>query len=296
MLGKSERESAVHAQLAAQLGGWTGGDSVLLDLGARSVTLATIAAIDGISAVVHIGHPAQPLPDLERLLLSTSNSLLFTAAVPVHSQWTLVGRSNETSGVAIIDEAGMRDCRGVLRTLGLAPHVVPTSMSVEERAELAGEHGVLVIEKSLIPTGFHELSDAGRFSEIPPLWYGLLETVETLADFGSPSQVWLAFGPDQDHKGSLLTTLNVFAEHGVDLQHLRSQRSQAGPHIFLSSFGVPNSENLLGLLAQLSERGVAYRVLAVIDGTEFVPGPDALDPIWSNMSDRALEQHRGDAS
>lgn len=290
MLGKSERESLVHAQLAAQRAGWTGGDTVMLDLGARSTTLATIAAIDGISAVVHIGHPAQPLPELERLLLSSANSLIFTAAVPVESQWTLVSRSAEVSGTAIIDEAGMRDCRAVLRSIGLEPHVVPTPMSVAERAEIAGEHGVLVIEKQRVPDGFTPLPDSYRLNELPPLWYGLLETVETLEDFASESQVWLAFGPAEDYKGSLLTTLQVFAEHGVDLQHLRSQRSQSGPHVFLSSFGVPDSHNLRGLLAELSARRVAYRVLAVLDGSHFVPGPDALVPVWSQMSSVALEQ------
>src|SRR5699024_2240569 len=110
-----------------------------LDLGAQSVMLATIAEIDGISAVVHIGHPAQPLPELERLLLSAPGTLMLTSAVAVESQWTLVYRGKEHSGVVIADEAGMRDTRYALRSLGLTPHVVQTPMSIEARVELAGE-------------------------------------------------------------------------------------------------------------------------------------------------------------
>lgn len=288
MLGKNERESAVHAQVAAQKANWTAGDSVLLDLGSRVATLATIAAIDGISGVVHIGHPAQPDPDLERRLLSADNALVLTSAISVESQWTLIGRSKGSTGNAIIDEAGMRDCRQVLRTLGINPQVVPTKMSVEERVELAGEHGFLVLERERIPAGYVELDVANLFSEIQPLWYGLLESAEALSDFEEPGQVWLAFGPDQDHEGSLVVTLNVFAEHGIDLQHLRSQRSVIGQHVFLSSFSVSDSSILRKLLAQLSAQDVQYRVLAVMPGNDFYPGPDALAPVWSNMSTEAI--------
>ncbi|WP_435299554.1 hypothetical protein [Timonella sp. A28] len=284
MLGRSERESAVHALMAAERGGWTQGDSVLLDLGARSTTLSTIAALDAISAVVHIGHPAQPLPDLERLLLAADNSLVITSASSIESQWTLVSRSQESSTHAIIDESGMRDCRYVLRTLGIAPHVVPTSMSVEERAELAGEHGMLVIERSVIPAGFIELPDSYKFAEVPALWYGLVQKKTELPSFTEEAQVWLAFGPHEDHQGSLLATLSVFAEQGIDLQHLRSQRSAQGPHIFLSSFGVTRAQQLNALLGELTQREVQHRVLAVLQGSHFVPGPDALTPVWSRIS------------
>lgn len=289
MLGTSERESAVHARLAAQKGGWDHGDTVMLELGSRTATLATIAAIGGISAVVHIGHPSQPDPDLERRLLSAENSLLLTSAVAIEPQWTLVGRSQESTGTAIIDEAGMRDCRHVLRTLGITPQVVPSTMSMEDREELAGEHGMLVIERERIPSGFSQLDGAALFdTSVQPLWYGLLETAEALYDFEGESQIWLAFGPDTDHEGSLVVTLNVFADHGIDLQHLRSQRSTLGPHVFLSSFAISNSSVLRKLLAQLSAQNVQYRIIGILPNTEFVPGPDALQPIWSNMSTRAI--------
>lgn len=289
MLGTSERESAVHAGLAAQKGGWDHGDTVLLELGSRTATLATIAAIDGISAVVHIGHPSQPDPDLERRLLSADNALVLTAAVAIEPQWVLVGRSQESSGAAIIDEAGMRDCRHILRTLGITPQVVPATTSIEDREVLAGEHGMLVIERPRIPVGFSELDGSALFaSAVQPLWYGLLETADSLYDFSEQSQIWLAFGPDADHEGSLVVTLNVFAEHGIDLQHLRSQRSTLGPHVFLSSFAVGNSSILRKLLAQLSAQNVQYRIIGILPDTQFVPGPDALAPVWSNMSTQAV--------
>lgn len=288
MLGISERESAVHAQLAADKGGWGSGDSVMLELGSRTATLATIASIDAISAVVHIGHPAQPDPELERRLLTADNSLVLTHAVSVAPEWIMIGRSQESSGTAVIDEAGMRDCRHVLRALGITPQVVSTTMSIEDRCELAGEHGMLVIERSRIPQGYSELDDSGLLAKVPPVWYGLLETADVLFDFDRPTQIWLAFGPDADHKGSLLVTLSVFAELGIDLQHLRSQRSTFGPHVFLSSFQVGDSTVLRRLLAQLSAQDVQYRIVGILDGEDFVPGPDALEPVWSNMSQEAL--------
>jgi hypothetical protein len=288
MLGKSERESAVHARAAAAKGGWDNGDSVLLELGSRTSMLATIAALDAINGVVHIGHPSQPDPGLERRLLSADNSLVLTQSVSIDSQWTLVGRSHESNGTAIIDEAGMRDTRQVLRTLGITPQVVSTTMSVDDRCTLAGEHGMLVLEKAAIPAGYFELEGASLFASVPPLWYGLLETAEELYDFTERTQIWLAFGPTEDHEGSLRITLNVFAEHSIDLQHLRSQRAANGTHVFLSSFAIADSTVLRSLLAQLSAQEVQYRILAILPGTQFIPGPDALTPVWSNMSQSAI--------
>lgn len=281
MLGKSGRESGAHARLAAEIGNWSANDNDLLDLGAQSVMLATIAEIEGISAVVHIGHPAQPLPELERLLLSAPSTLMLTAAVAVDSQWALVYRGKEHSGVVIVDEAGMRDTRYTLRTLGLSPHVVQTPMPIDERVELAGEFDALVVERDSVPAGYIEHPDSARLGELPVIWYGLLETVTELPNFAAPAQIWLAFGPEQDHRGSLQSILQVFADHDVDLQHLRSQRSTAGSHIFLSSFGLDNSANLRSLVLDLEARGVENRVLGVFGGKHFVPGPDALAPVWS---------------
>lgn len=280
MLGKSARESGPHARLAAETGGW--GDGILLDLGSTTATLATIANMANLSAVVHIGHPAQPTPELERLLLSGDRSLLLTQAVAVPSQWTWVGRTAEASGTAIVDEAGMRDCRHVLRAMGVSPHLVPTTTTLEERIALAGEHGTLVVERSAIPAGFQELPGSERLGHVPLIWYGLLQTHETLTRFDRPAQVWLAFGPRDDHRGSLQETLGVIAATGIDLQHLRSQRSQAGPHVFLTSFTCADSTVLESLLAEFAARGVEHRVLAVLAGQEFLPGPDALTPVWAS--------------
>lgn len=279
MLGKSARESGPHARLAAESGGWGEGD--LLDLGSTSSTLSTIANIANLRAVVHIGHPAQPTPELERALLSGDRSLLLTQAVAVAAQWAWVGRTAEASGTAIVDEAGMRDCRHVLRAMGVSPHLVPTTTTLEERIALAGEHGTLVVERSVIPAGFQELAGSNRLSQIPPIWYGLLQPHEALAAFDRPAQIWLAFGPRDDHRGSLQETLGVIAATGIDLQHLRSQRSQAGPHIFLTSFTCASSAVLESLLTEFAARGVEHRVLAVLTGQEFLPGPDALTPVWA---------------
>ena len=288
MLGKSGRESGPHARLAATLGGWSGGDVELLDLGSTTQTLATVASIDNLAAVVHIGHPAQPAPELERSLLSSDRSLVLTRAVPVPSEWTWVGRTADAQGAAVVDEAGMRDCRPVLRAMGLSPRLVPTATSTVARIAVAGESGTLVVERSAIPEGFQELAGSSRLREIPLIWYGLLETAQAPQDFSSPAQVWLAFGPRDDHRGSLQETLGVISAAGIDLQHLRSQRSQDGPHVFLTSFTCSDSGVLDRLLAEFGARGVARRVLAVLPGQEFIPGPESLTPLWASSA--ALER------
>jgi hypothetical protein len=280
MLGKSARESGPHARRAAALGGWSEPEVDMLDLGSTSATLSTVAHLDTLSAVVHIGHPAQPTPELERTLLSSDRSLMLTSAVAVPSEWVWVGRTAEATGVAIVDESGMRDCRHALRTMGVSRHLVPTTTSVAERIQLAGEHGTLVVERSATPAGFQELPGSAGLQAVPLLWYGLLET-STLPGFDSPAQVWLAFGPRDDHRGSLQQSLGVFAAAEIDLQHLRSQRSQAGPHVFLTSFTCASSAALEGVLAEFAARGVEHRVLAVLPGHSFSPGPDALTPVWS---------------
>ena len=72
MLGRSERESGAQALLAATAAGWVDGDptEALLDLGSTTATLSTVASIDALAAVVHLGHPAQPSHELERALLA----------------------------------------------------------------------------------------------------------------------------------------------------------------------------------------------------------------------------------
>lgn len=295
MLGRSERESPAHAALAARIAGWEQAgagvldDAVdLLDLGTTADTLATVASIDDLAAVVHLGHPEQPSPELEQALLEGSPSLIVTAAVPVPNQWAWVGRPGtgapgQQGGQVIVDEAGMRDCRAVLRGLGASPRLVPTRTTVEERVALAGQAGSLVIERSRIPAGLVELPDSAALQGRAPVWYGLLEARRTWAPFEAPAQVWLAFGPYDDHRGSLQPTLAVIAEVGIDLQHLRSQSSVRGPHVFFTSFTCPTSQVLDDLVARLDAAGVAHRALAVLPGADFVPGPESLSPHWSRV-------------
>ncbi|MCO7272818.1 hypothetical protein [Cellulosimicrobium cellulans] len=296
MLGRSERESGAQALLAATAAGWVAGDpaeaDALLDLGSTTATLSTVASIDGLSAVVHLGHPAQPSHELERALLAAPPSLVLTGASAVPAQWVWVGRSasaRDLTGHVVVDEVGMRDRRHVLRTMGVSPSLVPTRTSLEERVALAGPDGSLVVERSvaagpLAALGYAELSGSEVLGEGAPVWYGLLESRDVVPRVDGVAQVWLAFGPRDDHRGSLQQTLGLVAQAGIDLQHLRSHRSQTGTHIFFCAFSCPDAATLDALVAGFAERGVAHRLLAVLPGQEFVPGPDALAPRWASAS------------
>ena len=293
MLGRTERESGAHAVLAARLAGWSGvapgsgagsaipdESSELLDLGTTSDTLATVASILDLAAVVHLGHPEQPSPLLEDALLSGDSSLIVTAAVAVPTQWVWVAPPAAAGGQVVIDEAGMRDCRDALRTMGVSPRLVPTRTSVEERTVIAGPAGSLVIERARVPAGWVEQPGSDRLQHGPPVWYGLLEARDALPSVDSAAQVWLAFGPYDDYRGSLQPTLSVLSDAGLDLQHLRSRPSTLGPHVFFTSFRCPDVGVLGGLYRELHGRGVAHRTLAVLPGDRFVPGPELLAPQW----------------
>ncbi|WP_402464259.1 ACT domain-containing protein [Isoptericola aurantiacus] len=293
MLGRTSRESPAHAALAAQGAGWSGvapGSPVvsavldesteLLDLGTTAQALATVASIDDLAAVVHVGHPEQPSPALEQALLAGDPTLLLTAAVPVEPQWVWVAPPGVVGGQVVVDEAGVRDCADVLRPMGVSPRLVPTATSVEERAALAGEQGSLVVERSRVPAGWVEVPGSERLGAGGPVWYGLLEARRAWPRFTAPAQVWLAFGPSDDHRGSLLQTLALLADAGVDLQHLRSHPSASGPHVFFTSFRCPDVAVLDALVDELDGRSVAHRTLAVLPGDGFEPGPDPLAPRW----------------
>ncbi|MGF0116098.1 hypothetical protein ACQFYA_07170 [Promicromonospora sp. Marseille-Q5078] len=296
MLGRSERESPAHAAQAAHDAGWSGvapGSAVatavadesleLLDLGTTSDTLATVATIDDLAAVVHLGHPEQPSPALEEALLAGDPSLIVTAAVPVAPQWVWAAPAGASGGQVVIDEAGMRDCQDLLRGMGVSPRLVPTRTSVDERVALAGDTGSIVVERTRVPAGWAEVPGSGRLAGRPPVWYGLLESRAAWPRFDEPAQVWLAVGPSDDHRGSLQHTLAVLSAAGVDLQHLRSHPSTRGPHVFFTSFRCPTVDVLDGLVAELDGRGVAHRTLAVLPGAGFVPGPAPLAPRWAEV-------------
>lgn len=301
MLGRTERESASHAAAAAALAGWKGtyepaeldwdsapvGPVELLDLGGVTDTLATVAVIGDLSAVVHLGHPEQPAPALEEALLTGDASLMLTDAVAVPTQWVWVGLPDAarphraTSGVVVLDEAALRDCRDALRPTGASLHLVPARTSVDERLAIAGPDGSLVIERDRVPAALAELPAGRRLSDLGPVWYGLLESRTTWPEFHEPAEVWLAFGPSEDHAGSLRETLGVISAAGLDLHHLRSQPTPDAPHHFFAAFGCRDSAVLDTLVAELERRGVANRVLAVLPGERFEPGPYALAPVWS---------------
>lgn len=286
MLGRDERESSAHALLAARARSWSEEPVELLDLGTTTETLATVASIDDLAAVVHLGHPEQPSPRLERALLEGAESLIVTAAVAVEPQWVWVADTGSDHGVhgpgpVVVDEAGLRDCAAALQSVGVSPRLVPTRTPISERVALAGPGGSLVVERDRIPPGFTELPDGAVLAEGDPIWYGLLESRAEHPPFTDPAQVWLAFGPYDDHRGSLQPTLAMIADAGIDLQHLRSQASVMGPHVFFTSFSCPGEAVLDALMSELDTGGVAHRTLAVLSGTTFEPGPDRAAPRWA---------------
>lgn len=286
MLGRTERESGTHARLAAQIGNWDTSANLdepsdLLNLGSLTTTLATVTQIAGLSAAMYIGHPSQPAHDLERALLANDADLMVSSAVAVAPEWTWVGRKAEATGNVVVDEAGMRDCRHVLRSMGASLQLVPSKTTIAERIEIAGTNGSLLIERSLIPAGFQETPGSDRLNQGAPVWYGLVGEASGWSSFSQPAQVWLAFGPRTDHEGSLKESLGVFEHTGIDLKHLRSEQSVSGPHVFFTAFSCADSDRLDEVLAEFGERGVSHRVLAVLPGQEFQPGPDGITPQWT---------------
>jgi hypothetical protein len=205
----------------------------------------------------------------------------------VEREWVWVGRSEGGPGAVVVDEAGMRDCRHLLRALGATPRLVPTRTPLAERLALAGENGTLLVERSAVPDGYHVLPASERLDDRSPLWFGLVVERDATPTFDDPAQVWLAFGPRDDHRGSLQQTLGLVSGAGIDLQHLRSHRAETGTHVFFSSFSCPSSDVLDTLVDGLRGRGVAHRVLAVLPGATFEPGPPAVTPRWANPREAA---------
>jgi hypothetical protein len=119
------------------------------------------------------------------------------------------------------------------------------------------------------------------------IWFGLVDTVEITPEFASSAQVWLAFGPSNDYRGSLKESLGLFADLGLDLTNLRSQRPDGRarsnlPHHFFTSFRCGSSAVLEQLVTALTERAVKHRVLGVVPGADFGTLPGGLVPQWSN--------------
>jgi len=324
MLGRIERESPVHAAYAAKAGGWRATAPVddgywdntaapqeeLLDLGGTTDTFATVAALDQLAAVVQIGHPEAPDPQLESYLLSGAPTLMVIRAQAVPPEWVWVkpGDDAGASEFVIVDEAGFRDTRSALQAFGVPLRVVAGRTTVAERIEAAGLGGSLVLERSRVPTGMALLPGSDVLAKLPAVWYGLVDALVEPPEFDQPAQVWLAFGPHDDRRGSLRETLGVFADHGLNLTHLRSQRTAGEQgrstmpvlalngawqgqldrqdpwpqrsHHFYSAFRCANAGLLTKLRAALSNNGVQHRVLAVLPGSDFQPMPGGIAPRW----------------
>ena len=100
MLGRVKWESPAHATMAARLGGWSATDPLdagswdsapaseeeLLDLGGLTDTLATVAVMGDLAAVVQIGNPAAPDPVIEDYLLRGPANLMVVSAEVVPAQ------------------------------------------------------------------------------------------------------------------------------------------------------------------------------------------------------------------
>jgi len=308
MLARVERESPVHAAQAALAGGWRAtapddagswdstpvSDEELLDLGGSTDTFAAVAALDQLAAVMQIGHPEAPDPQLESYLLSGDPTLMVVAAQAVQPEWVWVKPSGESvvSEFVIVDEAGFRDTRNALRAFGIPLRVVGGRVSVADRMAAAGSRGSLVLERSRVPAGIAELPGSGVLAQLPAVWYGLVDSRVEPPEFDQPAQVWLAFGPHDDRRGSLRETLGVFTELGLNLTHLRSQRTATvldsgrpgaapdKPHHFYSAFRCANAGVLAELRMSLGANGVKHRVLAVLPGADFRPTPGGLAPNW----------------
>ncbi|MDR2703378.1 MAG: hypothetical protein LBB58_03450 [Cellulomonadaceae bacterium] len=299
MLGRIERESPVHAALAAQAGGWSATapsdagtwDSAptlgeeILDLGGMTDTFSAVAELDELAAVVQIANPEAPDPLVEDYLLRGEPTLMLVAAQAVTPEWVWV-RSAEAARAdsgrfVIVDEAGLRDARETLRSFGVPLRVVSGRMSVAERLENTGFGGSLVLERSRVPHGLTEVPGSQRLADLPQIWYGLVDSRLEPPTFERPAQIWLAFGPSNDRRGSLSETLQVFAGLDLNLTHLRSQREPGRPHHFYSAFRCPTSDVLNQLRAALTDMGVKHRVLAVLPGSDFRPAPVGLTPRWS---------------
>ena len=94
MLGRVKWESPVYAGMAARLGGWSATDPLdagswdsapvseeeLLNLGGLTDTLATVAVMGDLAAVLNIGNPAAPNPVVEDFLLKGPANLMVVAA------------------------------------------------------------------------------------------------------------------------------------------------------------------------------------------------------------------------
>jgi len=104
MLGRVERESPVHAALAARLGGWSAtapldagswdsapaNEEELLNLGGLTETLATVSVMGDLAAVVQIGNPTAPAAKIEDHLLRGPANLMVIAAEVVPSDQKLL--------------------------------------------------------------------------------------------------------------------------------------------------------------------------------------------------------------
>lgn len=282
MLGRSARESHSQALSAALKAGWVQNPEDLLNLGVNSEVFSTVAKVSNISAIMHIGHPHQPDPELEQDLLSSQTNLLITDVISIPSTWVWVGRGGEPIGPVVVDTAGLRDVLPILRKFGLSPRLVPVKTSLEERIELAGVTGTLVIEGDRVPSGFEVLPGNEELESFTDVWYGLVSAEAKIPDFIEPTTIWLAFGPAQDAKGSLRETLGVLSDSEVDLAHLRSYGTKAGPHAFLCAFESPSKDHLKQLIVSLNAQSVKHRVLGVLKGATDADTPHTLEPNWIN--------------
>ncbi|MDR0483438.1 MAG: hypothetical protein LBH13_09865 [Cellulomonadaceae bacterium] len=212
-------------------------------LAAHQAGWSTLVVPDGLDAASDSAHPER----VELLDLGSVQALLNTVAQ-------------------------IRDLSAVI-DLGHPEHPDP----VIESGLLASDSSLVFTDCVFLP-GDDDLP--GDDADGGARWFGLLQSRDERPRCESTAQVWLAFGPNDDYRGSLREALGVVADAGIDLQHLRSQPEPHGPHHFFTSFFCPSSSVLDALTTELDSRGVAHRTLAVLPGAEFLPHPAAIAPTW----------------
>lgn len=288
MLGRLSDESGVHAAVAAQQLGLALDEGLHpASIGTLDQALETVARIADVGLIVRIGHPAQPDADLENSLIRQRPGVVLSSATQVARQWVWVGRQDAapggSGGVVVVDERAYEDLSGRLAKTGLAVRLVPAGASMNDRIRVAGSRATMIIEAAAVPEGWHVLPGSQELTQGPDIWFGqVIRYADVPADHGR-AIIWLVFGPDREHTGSLREVLSVFADQQIDLKHIRSGKAPGGQHAFFTAFQVSSGEAVAHLRAALEQANVAHRVLAVIPNATLDAEEEELTLRWDTL-------------
>lgn len=286
-LGRVLGDSGVHSVLASVAAGWSADGALIPEAGLLRQLLHTVGYIHDFAGVVRIGEPLEPLQDLEVALLEAPQGVRLSAVSSVESQWTWVSESPTCQTTVVMDEDAFHDCRSVVEELGLLPHVVPSSMPLEDRTKLASRGASLVVEQSRVPRGWHSLPGTEVLREIGHIWFGLVGYAEPVRKLSPGCVAWLAFASAIERAGGLREVLGAFVQCGIDLKHLHSFRRTDGSYAFSCTFRVDGSHGDSDILEVLAEREIAHRLLAYFPAPETQAAGRLLDPQWDHVDSSA---------